>query len=202
MTNTPDPAPEDEETVNDAYVAVLTTKVVALLAGFAGLLLTLAADDALLVAAAVELALHGAWPVCALVCAFGLYEAFRLTRATRNWLRDSRRNRAAQAAMTAGEKETSFIDYMAGARGKILSWWMESPRSTTFWTGGVTRLAFLGCAALALDFWLPSWGAALGAFGITALVILLEAFTRSMLLNAADLVTFIDPRRPRNTPEI
>lgn len=209
MTNDTDPEddgpemPGDlESTASAVYSKMLVTRTLAVLAAFAALGLLLVADDGLLAAAAVELALHGAWAVCALVCAFGLYEAARLTRAIRRWNKDRRERRAVLAGMTPGEQESEFIDTVASLRGRTLAWWMESPRSRPFWRGAVTRLAFAGCAAVALGFWLPPWSAALGAFGVSGAVIGMEAFTRIVFRSAADLVVFIDPRSPRNTPEI
>jgi hypothetical protein len=108
-----------------------------------------------------------------------------------------------RAAATKGDRMMAVFDQMQQWRSHpARAPWREGIKNPRFWGWLLIRAVYTACAALVLTEWLGLTAGAVIAAGYVVVAMAIREGTNHAVTRFAGTVAFIDPRPPRDTPEM
>lgn len=190
-----DPEAAAEDVATSAYKRILYRKTAMIMVMALGCVMIVLCDYAFLLLAL--------WRVPPWLIGFmASFLIAEVTYASASTARARRATSAARSAITDGDKMDDAIDRMRKAQDNpILVPWRSGIRSTRFWRWLAMRSAYSACAAVVLTalYGIPAGIIAAAAYTATAMAV--GSGTGRSVSGISAVLTFIDPRQPRDTPE-
>lgn len=189
-----DPEELAKQTADRAYLRVVIGKSAALLAVMA-LALAFMAGDYVFGAMALWLVPR------TLSWALAAFMAIELYVMAEGFVQSRRKQRGQDAGLSEGERTLASLDELR-TRPPTVPWWRAGANSSQLWLGLVMRAIYSACAGLVLVTSFGTLAGFIAGAAFTVGVLVLRASLTGLLKPVIGALTFVDPRPPRDTPEL